>query len=68
MLLFTDGMSEAMNAADEEWGEDEMLKVLKSHHGASPAEIGDALFRGADEFTGSAPQHDDMTVVIAKFA
>jgi phosphoserine phosphatase RsbU/P len=68
LLLFTDGISEAMNAADEEWGEERMLCVLKSSFTAKPASIASALFQAADEFTGLAPQHDDMTVVIASFA
>ena len=67
LLLFTDGMSEAMNVSDEEWGEDEMLNVLRECHTEAPDKIVEALFREADEFSGSAPQHDDMTVVIAKF-
>jgi sigma-B regulation protein RsbU (phosphoserine phosphatase) len=67
LLLFTDGISEAMNAVDEEWGEERMLCVLKSSSAAKPASIASALFQAAGEFTGSAPQHDDMTVVIASF-
>jgi sigma-B regulation protein RsbU (phosphoserine phosphatase) len=68
LLLFTDGISEAMNAADEEWDEERMLCALKNSFAAKPASIASALFLAADEFTGLAPQHDDMTVVIAKFA
>jgi sigma-B regulation protein RsbU (phosphoserine phosphatase) len=67
LLLFTDGISEAMNAADEEWGEERMLSALKNSSGATPAGIASALFHAADGFTGSAPQHDDMTLVIARF-
>jgi sigma-B regulation protein RsbU (phosphoserine phosphatase) len=67
LLLFTDGMSEAMNVADEEWGEERLLCVLKNSSAAKPASIASALFQAADKFTGSAPQHDDMTVVIASF-
>jgi sigma-B regulation protein RsbU (phosphoserine phosphatase) len=68
LLLFTDGISEAMNAADEEWGEERLLCVLKNSSAAKPATIASALFQAADEFTGLAPQHDDMTVVLASFA
>jgi phosphoserine phosphatase RsbU/P len=67
LLLFTDGISEAMNTADEEWGEERMLCALKNSSAAKPASIATTLFQAADEFTGSAPQHDDMTVVIARF-
>jgi sigma-B regulation protein RsbU (phosphoserine phosphatase) len=44
LLLFTDGISEAMNAADEEWGEERMLSALKNSSGATPAGIASALF------------------------
>jgi len=67
LLLFTDGISEAMNVADEEWGEERLLCVLKNSSAAKPASIASALFQTADEFTGSAPQHDDMTVVTPVF-
>ncbi len=67
LILFTDGISEAMNTADEEWGEDRLLEALKKSNGAAPDKIVETLFGAADQFTGNAPQHDDMTIVILRF-
>ena len=67
LLLFSDGISEAMNVAEEEWGEENMLCALKNNSAAEPVAIANLLFQAADQFTGLAPQHDDMTVVIARF-
>lgn len=64
IVLFTDGMSEAMNAAEEEWGECRLIGEVVNSPCGCPAEAVEALFRGADAFTAGAPQHDDMTVVV----
>ena len=68
LLLFSDGISEAMNEQDEEWGEENMLCALKACSSMEPAGIVKALFEAADAFTGLAPQHDDMTLVVARFS
>lgn len=67
LLLFSDCISEAMNEQDEEWGEENMLCTLKTCFAMEPAGIVKALFEAADTFTGLAPQHDDMTLVVARF-
>jgi phosphoserine phosphatase RsbU/P len=65
MVLFTDGISEAMNTDEEEWGEERLLKTLGALDGvAQPKAIIQEVFRKADEFAGNAPQHDDMTMVV----
>lgn len=66
LVLFTDGISEAMNAADEEWGEDRLIEAISRCHDQPANGIIDSIVRGADGFVGSAPQHDDMTLVVVK--
>ncbi len=63
---FTDGISEAMNLNEEEWGEDAMLEYLKTIHDRCSAEILAATVSAADDFAGGAKQHDDMTMVVIK--
>jgi sigma-B regulation protein RsbU (phosphoserine phosphatase) len=63
LVAFTDGISEAMNAADEEWGEERLLETI----GASPlppAQLIDSILQAADRFVAGAPQHDDMTLIV----
>ncbi len=63
-IAFTDGMSEAMNAADEEWGEERMIATIGSCTGLSPSETIVRLMQAADAFVAGAKQHDDMTLVV----
>ncbi|HXE12430.1 MAG TPA: SpoIIE family protein phosphatase [Bryobacteraceae bacterium] len=66
LFAYTDGISEAMTEGYEEWGEERMLIAAESvqHHAAD--HVLQSLFSAADQFTGSTPQHDDMTVLILK--
>ena len=63
---YTDGISEAMTVADEEWGEDRMQAVAEGMRDRPLPEILEAIFCGADEFTAGAPQYDDMTVLMLR--
>lgn len=65
-VAFTDGISEAMNPTDEEWGETRMIQVLQSMNGMPAAAIIDKVIAAADAFSSGAPQHDDMTLVVAR--
>ena len=68
MVLFSDGISEAMNSADEEWGEERMMEVLNGLNEQGPEEAARAIFEAADNFAAGAPQHDDMTLVVFRVA
>ena len=67
LITFTDGISEAMNSAEEEWGEDNMVATARTLAG-KPECTADKLLHcilaGADRFTAGAPQHDDMTLLV----
>jgi sigma-B regulation protein RsbU (phosphoserine phosphatase) len=63
---FTDGISEAMNSAEEEWGEEQLIPAAASHADKPAREIIPRLMADADRFADGAPQHDDMTLVIVK--
>jgi phosphoserine phosphatase RsbU/P len=63
VLLFTDGVSEAMNPAYEEWGEERLIAAALSCDGLETAEVIARIMSAADAFASGAPQHDDMTLV-----
>jgi phosphoserine phosphatase RsbU/P len=67
LLGFTDGISEAMNEADDEFGEARMEALLRQQHQSSPEELITHMMTAADAFAGTAPQHDDMTLLVARF-
>src|SRR5579872_1646078 len=66
LVLFTDGISEAMNAADEEWDEERLMQSVRACSGRCATEMLDVVMHDADDFAGGAPQHDDMTLMIVK--
>jgi sigma-B regulation protein RsbU (phosphoserine phosphatase) len=68
LVAFTDGISEAMNAADEEWGEDRLIECV-NQAALTPADpLMKRIVAAADEFVAGAQQHDDMTIIVARIA
>ncbi len=67
-LAYTDGISEAMTAQDEEWGEERMLAATLKARALDAKQILQQVMSSADGFTASAPQHDDMTLMVMKVA
>jgi sigma-B regulation protein RsbU (phosphoserine phosphatase) len=63
LLAFTDGISEAMDTRDEEWGEERLIEIAKTCHALSAADSVSRIMAGAHDFAAGASQHDDMTVV-----
>ena len=66
LVAYTDGISEAMNGANEEWGEDRMMAAVEPKRSASAATLIDVLMNAADTFVAGAPQHDDMTLLVVR--
>ncbi len=66
LVAYTDGISEAMNKAEEEWGEERLIEAARLCEGLSAAEAMGRLIRAADAFAAGAPQHDDMTLVVVR--
>jgi sigma-B regulation protein RsbU (phosphoserine phosphatase) len=66
LVLFTDGISEAENPAEEEWGEAALVATARACTGLPPSEVVTRIMQAADTFAAGAPQHDDMTLVIAR--
>jgi sigma-B regulation protein RsbU (phosphoserine phosphatase) len=66
LVGFTDGISEAMNPSEEEWGETAMLEELKLITEKPAEEILHHIVAAADLFANGAKQHDDMTMIIVR--
>jgi sigma-B regulation protein RsbU (phosphoserine phosphatase) len=65
-IAFTDGISESMNGADEEWGEKALIETVKACSGLSPSQTITGIMQAADKFVAGAKQHDDMTLVVLR--
>jgi sigma-B regulation protein RsbU (phosphoserine phosphatase) len=66
LVMYSDGIAEAMNPNQEQFGEQQIAEVLQTHRHLPAAEIVDVLMRAAKAHAGTAPQSDDMTIVVVK--
>ncbi len=66
LVLFTDGVSESMNAQFEEWGEERMIELAKACYELPASEGLRRILSAAQTFAGGASQHDDMTLVVLR--
>ena len=66
VVLYSDGITEAENAAGEEFENERLEALLTANAGQSAAAIRDAIAQAVDAFVAEAPQKDDETLVIAK--
>jgi len=66
LVIYTDGVTEAMNVNREQYGEERLLQLIKASGRLSPQEFIDRLSEAVKEFTGDMPQNDDITVVAIK--
>ena len=62
-LIFTDGVTEAMNSGKELYGEARLQDFLAAHRGASPRELLTLIFSELVRFRGEEPQSDDITML-----
>ena len=66
LVIFTDGVVEAVNQKNEEYGEPELIRLVDGGSGSAPAELLRNLLAELDRYVGSTPQHDDMTCLLLK--
>jgi sigma-B regulation protein RsbU (phosphoserine phosphatase) len=66
-VLFSDGVSEAMNPEEAFYGEDRLLATLASCSGATPNEIVNRVLTDVRTFAAGAKQSDDITVLAATY-
>ena len=68
VVLHTDGILEAQDRARDMYGEDRLSRLVRTMDTSAltARAIRDAILHDVQHFTASAPQHDDMTVVVIK--
>jgi len=66
LIIFTDGLVEAENARQEEYGEARLMNVLNASTSVNPTELLKRLMFDLDAFVGNTPQHDDVTCMLLK--
>jgi phosphoserine phosphatase RsbU/P len=65
-VVFSDGISEAINPDGEQFGEERIARTLLDLRTRPAAEIRDGLIEAVRKHAGTAPQADDITVVVVK--
>jgi sigma-B regulation protein RsbU (phosphoserine phosphatase) len=66
LVIFTDGLIEAVNQKDEEYGEAALLRLVDRESESTPAELLRNLLAELDRYVGNTPQHDDITCLLLK--
>ena len=68
LILFTDGITEAMNAAGEPFNDDRLHAVLREGVGQSSHDLVSLVIRQVDAYVAGAPQADDITLMVVSRA
>jgi serine phosphatase RsbU (regulator of sigma subunit) len=63
LLVYTDGVTEAMNERQEIFGQERLVAVFEEHARLAPPVLVDKIAREAHRFSGSSDQFDDLTIV-----
>ncbi len=67
LVIYSDGISEARNLRDDLFGENGLRDLLMRFQGNSLDDLTKAILSGVREFTGGAPQSDDMTLLMVHY-
>ena len=67
IFLYTDGVNEAMNEADEEYSYERLEDYLKENSTGSITDMVNRNLESVKEFAGTAPQSDDITVLALRY-
>jgi len=68
LYLYTDGVTEATDAANQLYGEDRLFDLLNKHGELQPQPLCENIITDVDKFTGEAPQFDDITMLCLKYS
>src|ERR1035437_1757874 len=66
ILLYSDGITEALNGSDEEFGMERLTALAIAGRMQAPAELSRCIFGAVNDFTTGVAQYDDQTVLIAR--
>jgi sigma-B regulation protein RsbU (phosphoserine phosphatase) len=66
IVIYSDGIPEAMNGSDEQFSDDRLGNIVGAHRQKSAQDLIDQVLTAAKAHAGRTPQSDDMTVVVVK--
>ena len=66
LVMYTDGVTEAINAEEIMFSEERLRAVIRKNHTLPAAEIVNSIVSEVESYCGGAPQFDDMTIMVLK--
>ena len=66
LVLYTDGITDALNQAEELYGEKQLLDVVRQYKTLTAEQVQEGILRAVQHFVGLVQQFDDMALVIVK--
>ncbi len=66
LVFYTDGVTEAFNAREEEYEMERLLRIIQEHQGLSAHELLEKIQTDVKKHVGKAPQSDDITCAVMK--
>jgi serine phosphatase RsbU (regulator of sigma subunit) len=66
LVMFTDGVTEAMNADREQFSTERLVAVLEQHASSSAPQLLEHIVDAIDEHCGARPRHDDTTLIVVR--
>lgn len=66
LVVYSDGITEALNGHDEQFGEDALVDAIRKQRSSSAREIVQGIIAAVKAHAGTTPQTDDMTLVVMK--
>jgi serine phosphatase RsbU (regulator of sigma subunit) len=67
LVMYTDGLPDAMDPSDVLFGEERLTTVLQSHHGADPEEILSAVDKAVTQHTAPGRPADDVNIIVLQY-
>ncbi len=66
LLLYSDGITEAMDPHGRQFGVERLVDCLEAHHALGPAALAAACLSAVADFRGRAPSHDDVSLMVVR--
>ena len=66
LIVYSDGIIEAINNDEEQFGEQRLLEIIETNRQSEPAQIIEKIFNGVNNFSQNVQQSDDQTLLIIK--
>ena len=66
LVVYSDGITEAMNSNEEEFGEEKLVKLISENRKLLASDLIDLIIKTVNDHAGNAEQMDDMTLVVIK--